>query len=457
MNKPLALFCLTLLIVNCVTNQPPTAPEISGPTTARPGDTVTFTFVATDPEGSEVSYKIVWGDTSSIDWTPFYASGQPVRRQHIYPDTGTYTIKAIARDQKLKESPWSESLIVNIRLLPPGVPEKPAGPAFCTTGVTYQYRFRASHPQNDSLWYQIDWGGKVDDWRGPIPSDTYLLVNHTFDTAGIYAIAVRARDSRMQMTNWSDTLLVTVVAIPGGPPTNFTIEAASDTTVRLSWQPPVEGVPNFYRLQFKEIGGTGWSTVVETSGLSVEHNPHGLTGMYKIAAVFGATVYEDTIPLSTVPVPTGNVTVGELSGPDKPGYGWNRLTGIGKAFLMNDTIYCDSIDWFCTDFATGSNGPFYYVVSPHIAPYDTSGNVPPGPWRQTALALLADEQGPVPPAGDTSYHNIIRLTTAPVSFAIRTEDDYYAIVKVNQIRISNKDIRAQAWFQPINGLRLLRH
>jgi len=58
-----------------------------------------------------------------------------------------------------------------------------------------------------------------------MPSDTYLLVNHTFDTAGIYAIAVRARDSRMQMTNWSDTLLVTVrtnqnpltPAIPTGP------------------------------------------------------------------------------------------------------------------------------------------------------------------------------------------------------------------------------------------------
>lgn len=452
-----ALIFFLMLVTGCVTNQPPTAPEIAGPTSARPGDKVVYTFVATDPEGKEVAYKIAWGDTSSIDWTPFYASGQPVRREHIYPESGIYIIRAITRDPQLKESDWSDSLVVNIRLLPPSLPEKPSGPAYCTTGVCYQFRFRASHPQHDSLWYQIDWGGNVDDWRGPVPSDSYLLVNHTFDTAGVYPIAVRARDSRMQLTAWSDTLIVTVVSIPGGPPTRFIIEAASDTTVFLQWQPPIEGAPNLYRLQFKELGGAGWTIIAETTALSVEHNPHGLTGMYKIAAIFGATVYEDTMPLSTVPVQTGTVTIGELSGPDKPGYGWNRESGTGKSFLMSDPLYADSVDLFCTDFAPGSNGPYYYLVSPDIAPFDTTGTVPPGNWRITFFALLTSEQGPLPPADDTAYHKIIRLSAAPVAIGLRTADGYYAVVKVTQIRIANQDIRVQTWFQKINGLRLLRH
>jgi hypothetical protein len=454
MNKPLALFCLTLLIVNCVTNQPPTAPEISGPTTARPGDTVTFTFVATDPEGSEVSYKIVWGDTSSIDWTPFYASGQPVRRQHIYPDTGTYTIKAIARDQKLKESPWSESLIVNIRLLPPGVPEKPAGPAFCTTGVTYQYRFRASHPQNDSLWYQIDWGGKVDDWRGPIPSDTYLLVNHTFDTAGIYAIAVRARDSRMQMTNWSDTLLVTVVAIPGGPPTNFTIEAASDTTVRLSWQPPVEGMPSFYRLQFKEIGGTGWSTVVETSALSVEHNPHGKTGVYKVSALFDSAEYTCTTTLTTVPVATSALTIAELNAGSNSGYGWNRTTGEGATYSMTQAANAANVDFYITDFQTTT----YSIASPDLGPSDPGNIVPAASWRVNGIAgPLTSENAPLPAHSAGVYFNYQDITRTPYLAAIYTEDGYYALVKLYGFNPVDKTYQVSGWFQLVKGLRLIQH
>ncbi len=457
MNKPCCLVAAILLSITCVKNQPPGRPEITGPATARPNENLTFWIVATDPEGKEVSYKIVWGDTSSIEWTPFYASGQPVRREHIYTDTGVYVVKAMARDAELNESDWSDSLLVVIRILPPGIPEKPQGPTYCTTGVSYEFKFRAHHPQNDSIWLQIDWGGRVDDWRGPVASDSWLSVRHTFDTAGLYPVAVRARDTRMQITGWSDTLLVTVVMITGGPPTGFRIEAASDTTVRLLWEPPAEGEPNFYRIFFKQLGGSGFSVIAETTALSYIHNPQGLTGTYKIAAVFGATVYEDTNHLSTIPIQTGNVNVGELSGTGKPGYGWDHLTGTGKAYLMTDTSNCDSIDWFCTDFAVGSNGPYYYVASPDTAPFDPGGSVPPGRWRTTPLVLLASEQGPVPPPGDTGYHKALRLTSAPLAFGVRTADGYYGVVKVTQIRVANRDIRVQTWFQPVRGLRLVRH
>lgn len=458
MRRLVMLAIAVLAGVACQRNRAPSVPELSGPAGGRPGERLTFTVTATDPEGGEVAYKVVWGDTSSIEWTPFYSSGQPVRRDHVYAESGNYVIRVMARDAQLLETGWSEDYPVAIRLLPPGAPQKPEGPAFCTTGVSYEYRFRASHPQNDSLWYQVDWGGVVAEWHGPVPSDSWYRAARTFDTAGTYALAVRARDSRGQMTGWSDTLLVTAVMIPGGPPTACSLAAATDTTVKLKWSPPVEGQPNLYRVTFNALGGGGPEVVAETLALEVEHNSHGLTGTYKIAALFGATVYEDTIPLSTVPKNTGTITVGELSGPDKPGCGWSRLLGVAKAFPMTDTLYADSVDWFCTDFAPGSNGPVYSVASPDTAPFDPGGSVPTGRWRATRLARLADEQGPVPAAGDTALRKVVALgTTVPVSFGLVTADGYCCVVKVTQIRVANEDIRVQAWFQPVRGLRLVRH
>jgi hypothetical protein len=41
--------------------------------------------------------------------------------------------------------------------------------------------------------------------------------------------------------------------------------------------------------------------------------------------------------------------------------------------------------------------------------------------------------------------------------ACHTEQGYFAIVNVTQLRTQQKDVRLQAWFQPVHGLRLLRH
>ncbi|MEO0074012.1 MAG: PKD domain-containing protein [candidate division WOR-3 bacterium] len=448
---------LCLLIAGCQRNRPPSVPELNGPTAGRPGERLVFTVAATDPEGDEVAYKINWGDTSVIEWSGSYASGQPVRREHVYADSGTYTIRVMARDSRLAESGWSSDFAVVVRLLPPNLPEKPQGPTFCTTGVNYEYRFRASHPQNDSLWYQIDWGGTVSDWHGPVPADSWYRQSHSFDSIGLYALAVRARDSRGQLTGWSDTLLVTVVSVPGGPPTGFGIEAASDTTVRLFWSPPLEGEPNRYRLSFKAVDAQGFTVVAETLALSVEHNPNGWTGTYKIAAIFGATVYEDTLTASTVPIRTGAVTIGELSGSGRSGCGWNRALGNASSFPMTDTLYCDSVDCYCTDFKPGSAGPVYSLASPDTAVFDSGRSVPQGRWRHSRLAILTTEQGPLPPAGDTSYHRAVALTAVPASVGVLTADGYCCLVKVTQIRLAQQDIRAQAWFQPVRGLRLIRH
>lgn len=447
-----------VLLAACAGNRAPERPILTGPAAGRPGDSLTYAVVSTDPEGQEVAYKFAWGDTASIEWSPSYTGGQPVLRVHAFADTGHYTIRVNARDSKEKESGWSDSLVVTISELPPGKPITPVGQVHCTTGVTYTYKVMAVHPQGESLEFQFDWGGAVGNWGQSTASGETLSVDHVYDTAGTYVVAARARDGGGLISEWSDALTVTAVDIPGGPALNLSLRAETDTTVRLTWSPPVEGTPSLYRVMFNPVGGGPPVVACETTDTTCEHNPSGMTGDYSVFALFGATPYEGADTLSTIPVHTGTTTVGELSGPDEPGCGWPEPGWIARAYEMGDTTWVDSIEFFVTDFKPGSDGPTYYLASPDLAPADSGGSVPAGRWDTTRFAVLADEQGPVPAIGDTAWNSKAAVAAAPVVAACHTGQGYFAVVKVTKLRIApQKDLQLQAWFQPVQGLRLLRH
>jgi hypothetical protein len=217
---------LTVCFTGCRRNQPPADPQLSGPTLGKPGATLTYTFTTTDPENQEVAYSVAWGDTSAIDWSSIYASGQQVVRSHSYADSGVYSVKVKARDTRLAESEWSNSIVVSIGFLPPDKPEKPSGPASCTTGIDYAFTARTTHPQGDSVWLQFDWGGIVGNWGGPVASDSQFHEQHVFNSVGTFSIMVRAKDARGRMSTWSEPLAVQVAATS---PTVPTMPAGPDT------------------------------------------------------------------------------------------------------------------------------------------------------------------------------------------------------------------------------------
>ena len=339
---------------------------------------------------------------------------------------------------------------------PPEKPITPIGPAYCTTGVAYTYKVMAIHPQGQELEFQFDWGGTVADWGNPVASGETAQVNHVFDTAGTYAIAARARDSAGLLSVWSDPLSATAVSIPSGPARNLSLNAQTDSTVRLTWSPPVEGVPSLYRVMFQPVGGA-YAVALETSDTTCEHDPAGMTGDYRVLAQFGGRYVEPEEMLSTRPVLTGTTWVGELSGPDNPGLGWPAPDWTGMTYEMLDTAWVDRVDFYVTDLKPGSDGPTYYLASPDLAPADSGGSVPAGRWHITSFVELADEQGPVLPLGDSMWRPTARVPGAPVFAACYTQQGYFAGIKVTQLRIQQKDLRLQAWFQPVQGLRLLRH
>jgi hypothetical protein len=433
-------------------------PDVSGPGSGRPGDTLSFTSKSTDPEGQEVGHKFAWGDTSPIEWSPYYASGQPVLRTHSYADTGVYYIRVKTRDVEALECEWCESLRVDIGLFPPETPGKPTGPGLCTTFVAHAFATSTTHPHGKDISYQFDWNGVVGEWSESVPSESTYTESHAFDSAGTCHVAARAKDNHGGMSDWSEQLEVTVVDIPGGPPDSLTLQLETDSTLRLSWIEPVEGPPNSYLLLFRRVGSPTFETVIDTPTTSVEHIPQGETGDYRVAARFGAQVYEDSGIVTTVPIHTDTRSVEELNGSGHAGWGWIRSSGLGQLFSMTDTASIPFVDWYVTDFDSGTAGPLYSIASPAEGPTDPGGGVPEGDWHLTEVAgPLEDEHLPVPASGDSVYSSRVQIAGTPSHYAVVTADGYYAMVKVTNVRTHQSDIRAQSWFQPIQGLRLLKH
>ena len=95
-----------LLAFNVSANEPPSLPNISGPTRAKEGEVLAYSFVSIDPEGDDISYCIQWGCTDPEVCLGPYSSGVEQSESHSYAE-GTYTIKVKARDTNGAESDWA--------------------------------------------------------------------------------------------------------------------------------------------------------------------------------------------------------------------------------------------------------------------------------------------------------------------------------------------------------------
>ena len=89
----------------------PSAPLINGKTIGKTGKEYEYTFKSTSPLGRDVYYYIEWGDGSKKDWFGPYGSGEEVKASHTWPNQGTYTIRARAKDTDNLWGPWGELVV----------------------------------------------------------------------------------------------------------------------------------------------------------------------------------------------------------------------------------------------------------------------------------------------------------------------------------------------------------
>ena len=91
-------------------NEPPNAPDITGPSSGTVGEEYEYTIITTDPDEDDVSYEIDWDDGES-QYSVFLPSGTEITRNHTWSERGTYTIRVRARDLYYGESNWSEQIM----------------------------------------------------------------------------------------------------------------------------------------------------------------------------------------------------------------------------------------------------------------------------------------------------------------------------------------------------------
>ena len=96
-------------------NDPPYTPDTpTGPTELEVCEEGTYTTSVTDPEGDMVQYRFDWDDGTTSEWTAFVNSGTSGSKSHSWSTTGTYHIKAQARDEHGATSGWSDYLLLEV-------------------------------------------------------------------------------------------------------------------------------------------------------------------------------------------------------------------------------------------------------------------------------------------------------------------------------------------------------
>jgi hypothetical protein len=264
------------------------------------------------------------------------------------------------------------------------------------------------------------------------------------------------------------TLLCTVLFLHCGggepsPPTNFTIAAGEDgITVALSWDEPNDGSPDNYIVYFRAVDAAEFTAVDTVENVTCIHDPFTKTGDYYIAAVFSETEeYSDT--LTTIPVHTPQVTLGELNTAYDAAYGWDIAGDFtGYTYSMFDSMNIAYIDFYVTEFKNGPWSTPYYVSSPTELGSDYGAwIVPEGDWRTTWFTVpLSNPQMYLPVFATTTYFRSMEDLREDSLFVgvFLDNEGYFALVKFSGFGVVDSfTVQAETWFQTVPGLRLIAH
>lgn len=156
---------------------------ISLPENIRPTDNIEFrgTVIGGNPD-----YSWYWdfgdGKTSSIQ-----------NPSHSYTKDGTYTVTLTLIDSFGEISINSTQIIVNKNQAPTNLVIQ--GPEKGNINNKYHFNFKATDPDEDLLYYLIDWDDGIDTgWLGPYLSDTIITKSHQWKTKSVYTITFTVKD-----------------------------------------------------------------------------------------------------------------------------------------------------------------------------------------------------------------------------------------------------------------------
>ena len=151
-----------------------------------------------DHEGEIIAYTWDFGDGT-------IKSGKIL--EHIYNKSGVYEILLNVVDNDgniVNDLTWA--FIDNYN----SAPENPSisGQSYGKNGTEYVYKISALDPNNDDVFYYINWGdtfweGRWDNWIGPYKSGEEIKLKNNFFDKGNYTIRVKAKDKYGYKSDWT--------------------------------------------------------------------------------------------------------------------------------------------------------------------------------------------------------------------------------------------------------------
>jgi hypothetical protein len=188
-----------------VTSDPPEKPSRpTGPTQGIWHVEYSYSSSTTEPDNEQIYYQFEWDDGSNSGWLGPYSSGETVTASHIWTELGAYNVTVKARDIWGSGSPPSEPLLVTITdNTPPNTPSI-TGPTSIKPFVSYTYTFNGTDDQDQSLFYEIDWGdGNGAAGIGPYQSGEAFTQTHTWKSRGTFIIRTRTTDTAGARSDWA--------------------------------------------------------------------------------------------------------------------------------------------------------------------------------------------------------------------------------------------------------------
>jgi len=151
----------------------------------------------------------IWGGIPPYEYLWYFGDGDtsvddnPV---HSYPVQGNYSVTLTVTDAEDNVS--VDTTMAYVRS-PPSTPDID-GPASGHFGEEYDYTFTAVDPENDDIWYYVDWGDDSSSgWLGPYSSGEAITLSHIWEEQDTYTLRCRAKDILGGVSEWG-TLEVTM-------------------------------------------------------------------------------------------------------------------------------------------------------------------------------------------------------------------------------------------------------
>jgi outer membrane protein assembly factor BamB len=177
-------------------NQNPYANFTWTPTTPSSGHIVTFDASSSyDPDGVIIRYQWDWDNDGIYE----NVSTHPTMT-HTWENPGEYPVNLQVTDNENGVGGITKTIVVQNH--PPDTPVI-QGPMKGNIKEMYNYTLRSTDPDNDTVFYDIDWGdGTSTGWIGPYASGETIIQSHTWTQEGTYIIKAKAKDTHGNESDW---------------------------------------------------------------------------------------------------------------------------------------------------------------------------------------------------------------------------------------------------------------